>query len=523
MPITDTSFMHLQAPWNWFSVQDLLSNAFYNWKIHPVLGFLSHGSLLGYCVLLWILNITATSWVARTTGRSTLTGILWGIFNVIFCALTFGINIPILSVVVAVSCTVASILYLQKISSSPKRFAFSLFLGLFIAHLSQEFGPLVLLVGVPLARALKPDSAAHFSTYIFGALILSPLFTAPLLSFPDYPSDARLIPGYGTAYGIDPLISAAPLRPVIDREYTQNALIIPALLLLVTSLVSMRRPATKHLAWIVGIGALCVLLDSSWTPAEIRIMSPIQTLSRIVPGYSFFPLAVFMTAITTAAASFLLTTRAQTLGFVIASFILLGATRPAVHPLFGDLLNPIPPKDKYLESPSLYLLRTEGSKARLSVSGTWEPLTTFEPMLSASHNQNALRAILNDKPRDRWSTKAASQTGSEWIEISFKSPVFIGGIDLSVTRFSSDFPRGIRIKTGTKQGDRCLFEATLFEQERWLGSIFYTPAGYPYYSPESIVRIPFTPLNTECIRIEQIGRSDSFEWSVEGIKILLPS
>ncbi|MCB0338967.1 MAG: hypothetical protein KDD53_05155, partial [Bdellovibrionales bacterium] len=59
------------------------------------------------------------------------------------------------------------------------------------------------------------------------------------------------------------------------------------------------------------------------------------------------------------------------------------------------------------------------------------------------------------------------------------------------------------------------------EYPKWLGSAKFTRDGYPYYAGQSKVKIVFAESQrVQCLRIEQTGKSNNFDWSVSDLKLL---
>ncbi|MCB0334007.1 MAG: hypothetical protein KDD55_10945, partial [Bdellovibrionales bacterium] len=152
-----------------------------------------------------------------------------------------------------------------------------------------------------------------------------------------------------------------------------------------------------------------------------------------------------------------------------------------------------------------------------------ENLSTFSPTLRASMNntESSLNRMLDGRGKTRWSEKTGNQNGSEWIEISLPSETTALALDLNVGKFSSDFPRGVRVtswprvcdKRGEDKGE------IVYEQAQWLGSVNFTPQGFPYYKPQNQVIIRFqSAVTTQCLLVEQTS-SAPFDWSVTRLRI----
>jgi hypothetical protein len=134
---------------------------------------------------------------------------------------------------------------------------------------------------------------------------------------------------------------------------------------------------------------------------------------------------------------------------------------------------------------------------------------------TASRNSESVMYPLDGKHKTRWSTGGPQNKG-DWYEISCENPVSVSQIHLSIVFFKSDFPRGLRLEAGVN-GE--FVEVVTFDE--WFGSVQFTPAGLPYFGPQSDVVIDLPEAVTSRQFRFTLTRGDPvFDWSIAKILFL---
>jgi hypothetical protein len=121
----------------------------------------------------------------------------------------------------------------------------------------------------------------------------------------------------------------------------------------------------------------------------------------------------------------------------------------------------------------------------------------------ASHNNrrhgpdNLLQAF-DGRPETRWSTRAVQSPGM-WFELDLGRSQMIRGFRFDNTPSPNDYPRGYRVKVST-------------DRTHW-AEIAANP------NNNAPLDVTFASQEVRYIRVEQIGHSDRWWWSIHGIEI----
>jgi hypothetical protein len=175
--------------------------------------------------------------------------------------------------------------------------------------------------------------------------------------------------------------------------------------------------------------------------------------------------------------------------------------------------------ERFVVSPSYRILSRHGREVLgfRTYRERFRSIRRMKPTLDASNNVGDLVATIDNKPLTRWSSGGGRQTAGEWLTIAFATPRTLKGIELSTGGFGADYPRGLRL-SGGERCDGPLQE--LAHLPEWEGPIRFTSDGHPYYGGQPEVKVYFRPTKVGCLKIEQIGRSTRFDWSVAELLVL---
>jgi hypothetical protein len=127
-----------------------------------------------------------------------------------------------------------------------------------------------------------------------------------------------------------------------------------------------------------------------------------------------------------------------------------------------------------------------------------------------------LLRLLDEKNTTSWSTAGKSQNGSEYLSLSFNTPVRMRALEIDPGKHPTDFPRGLLISANTcsSQGE------VLAAHPTWQGALALTQRGFPFYKGQQKVVLAFADnkeLSGLCIRQTSLS---SFEWSVAELRYL---
>ena len=97
----------------------------------------------------------------------------------------------------------------------------------------------------------------------------------------------------------------------------------------------------------------------------------------------------------------------------------------------------------------------------------------------------------------------------------------VSGIALPLPNYWGDYPRGVIVRGGQKTNGVCNPDQLLYSESWWRGSVERFQNGYLGLTPENNVHMYFSaPISVDCLKIEQTGYDDTFEWSIEEIDLL---
>jgi len=471
----------------------------------------------------------------------------------------FQSELVLLEAITWLPCFSLSLSLFRRAASRALKLASAVLVLLVAARLSyaaNQLAPALLLCGLitcdmPLFSSKKEQQRLIFISILALLPALLTLSTAPTPAFPDYPiGSSHLVPYDGIAGWARPLVGAdAPLQ-ILNREAIRSLFAPISIFLALTALYVVIGSALNQL---IGIRAGCfsaacslflfcslsLLVDTNF-PQSLAQIAPIQTFSRIIPGWFFFALnSLFLFA---AVWSFFYRLKSDSsylsLAIFMALLVLVSNNFPLSDPKLDNSLRSY--LSTQLDSRSFDLERSMLSPSHYALNyfGAWsveqkDRLRDLNKIALANSggivvdsNPKDLKGIahLSDANKDnRWSPKVGHQRGDEWIKLSWPEARRLSGIEIDPGKFSSDFPRGVRVS----YAQSCDQEASgrnfirVVEFKDWQGALKFSPQGFPYFGAQSDMRVLFpTPILAGCMLIEQIGRDDNFDWSISAINVL---
>jgi hypothetical protein len=396
---------------------------------------------------------------------------------------------------------------------------------------------------------LRDKKDSFFLVFVILISVVSYLFL-PDIHFPNYSSVGHLVSDDGLPGNILPFFGNTPNIPIINRENLKQSLYLLVNIQLVISFLSYIFIKKNTLNKLVLIISIFCWLDI--VPIEdINQISPLASISRIIPVLFLFPVTPILCALNLLLISLLLLIYSnKNYHGCIALLILLSTTfvnkkiiLSQAGYLYQNFSNNIEieflnlPREKqkkylpYLVSTSFIVLDKIGfwplEIADTIKSYRFSSLIKHNPALLASTNQSEINNLVDRNIATRWSPSNAKQIGSEWFHLYFNTPLTIHGLELDSGPFFTDFARGLEIRAK----DSCLQPATidpnntdyklLFKEPKWEGSLTFTSDNYPYFEGQASGRIYFKENKVvQCLLVKQIGQNNNYDWSVAELKFL---
>lgn len=552
----DTTSLMPSSPVSTFPVLHWLTNSYFTWQSDLVLALMTRPwGMQGYQLALVGLAAAGVAYAtAFREGRTVTPGdAAGGAACALAVAAIFGRDCVVLSLLAAVPWMLAALTCIDRAPAARAAWYFTGLTGfLSVGMLGAVMLPAsVLCIAVSLLD--RTGSQRPFSSRAFGsaaAFLLVLGATASILTrqpaSPSYPEDAHLVPSWGVADGLQPLVGERLSVVYPDREALRRDAAVPAVTLLFLTLVIAavgglsRRPDRRQACVLAALFlSAAAAADTVLSPYAAQ-MAPLQSASRIFPG--LFPMVLTPSAMALALMFLCIPLRSlcATAGALLAFVSITGASAPHLappeFPLFSShdakrLLRvitetPLPENDfasRVMRSPSFAVVARRGMhilgerNAREALN--FQPISAFHGTVSASKNPDAVAQLADERESTRWTTATGRQTGEEWILLRTPLPIALQAVRLRSGRFFTDFPRGVELRTAASCDDAAPIEIEHFQsidrEERTEGAIHYTAEGFPYFGDQysSILFTP-KPVLTNCILVRQIGNDGHFDWSV---------
>jgi hypothetical protein len=381
-----------------------------------------------------------------------------------------------------------------------------------------NFALLALILAIAICVIFQRDNLnfnKHACISIFMTFML--LFTmnafAPNLPWPDYPAAARLTQLFDApAWFARPLIGPDLPIPVIDRLSLRQNL---APFILPCSVCILLLGIIKPRKVLATLGLILALLYLDLNISEnISQIAPIQSAARILPGLA-----------QTATSPILLSLVLLSLSVFIGNNFYIGVLAQVIVCLSSYFLfdNTALIKNQFSSTPSNIVANFFGPNTLKSARENYKTVRTEKKLdyVKSSNSENFIKQNLFDKDLGtRWGSGLGRQSGNEWIEFYFRTQISAIGVELDPGNFVSDFPRGLKIKVGKSCDQNDLVEVSKIPD--WQGSPLFSDSGLPYFSAQSNVKVFFDKdREFSCLRAEQIGKTDNFDWSIAELRLLV--
>jgi hypothetical protein len=365
------------------------------------------------------------------------------------------------------------------------------------------------------------------------------LVTLPAPPFFDLPKTAHVLhsdPSNDNIYL--PIIGRAPLFPIIDYQNLYPQITpISSLLLGLSGLLLLSSGIEKRALWrSVLLGAI-VILTILWgtplIPEQFTAITPLLSLSRIIPWASFYALPAVLLGIVSLFLGLALSIQCRS---VIASSLTLGFGIAAtlINPnniaplLYQSIVEKSASLAPALQSPSAALIRRFKADPPLLLSYLQhtEKILAQQPLNAAklgatisihpAPTTEALQTSRRTDPEGRWSPRTGRQTGRELLTIALPRPMTITAVELDPGHYFSDYPRGLDISGGDCSSKSITHITTI---TKWHGPLRITPMGLPFYDVPHNVTIVFPEEHIiTCLYIRQTGKAP-VDWSINKIKL----
>ncbi len=497
------------------------SNAYLTWH--------TFGDNEVFLPLLFVLFISGTFLYLRHRTEATLTAaILTSVLLAVAIPLLFGRD----TVLIYTLCPLPYILSAIRIKSPPSLSFLLYFLSaLLLVATSQHLAPVTALVIFLLS--CREDLLSRRFLFFFGLCYLG-AFLLPEVVLPHYPLGASVVADDGLPGIITPYTHAAAPFQIRDTAYMRHTserlfYLLTALFIVLLALLRERR-LLLPIALLLSLIGLDIFL-----PEASRIIAPLDTIHRVIPGLHFYTLLPITLAVALFATSLSLARAADrdviTLSSSLLIFIFIGGQKvtiaaPKHFTRYAELVSEGIP-EKLLVSPSFAVFRDYPYIPNQEVVRKTKFVSSRAIYDSFSEDtmppEKRFHRLEDRNPHTRWTPRKGGQNGDEALLIHFKAPLVLHALRLDTGDFHSDFPRGLRIlsmskcdvtHSGLPSSGEPLKE--LLEIPHWKGSLRYTENGLPYYGPQSDVTLYFEPAQVQCLRIEQTGKA-IYDWSIAEI------
>jgi hypothetical protein len=472
--------------------------------------------LLGLTSVLFYHGVLATPALAAS---ATVFGICSAIFGNDFLILGPLASLPFLYLIISIAKSAKiSVLVLLTVA----------IVGLWLLLYSLSLPTLMVAILINFIVSQERMSRTTSIFLFLGCLLLFVLTAvSPELPWPDYPAFSRV-----TTLSDGPSALARPLVGIdlpfstIDRSTLKsnyNFLILPiAALLLLIAAMSQLNPAAKK-AWLCcAIGLSLVFFDLRLSENFAQI-APLQSLARLLPELNLIPLApIVLSIILTGLILILMLTSLNSIigAFFGLAFGLIVVTSGPHSVLDAQTENlPI----EWNNSPSRFVTTFFSPQVLKNANSNWKKFRPKANSIKASSSNTApveVKLFIDRDKKTRWSPETGKQSGNEWLMLELSKPQKVIGIELQTGEFITDFPRGLRVKVADNCSDSELKTKVNFPE--WQGHPKFTENGFPYFSAQRDVTVFFSEeIEASCFRIEQTGKSNSFDWSVAEFRLII--
>ncbi len=346
--------------------------------------------------------------------------------------------------------------------------------------------------------------------YRHAALLLIPAIVCLILIpqapiTPHLPRGAQVVADDGVAGLLRPLFGPnAPDYQLCNRAFFKQSYFFVNFIFLISFslLFLLARKLPQNIFVLAIIASADVILPESL----VHIM-PIATLQRLIPGYFFIPLQLYVFSLLLIRASCLVSDRVGTLllGLCLVFIVIFSPTSRIISQNRRYSLSQFPTASQSPLIASHDYVKPLRERKKYS--------TIRSPLKAECSNPLDCKAVVDRSRAKRWYTRG--QFGTEHITLRLARTQKIAGVRLYQDDFFSDFPRKIQVVD-------CTSNITVVPSYDWLGSLYRTPRNEVYFASQAnAVNILLfkMPVFTTCIMIKQIGYDPIHDWSTTEIEL----
>lgn len=488
---------------------NFLNNSYYSNLLDP-LSLMLEQSAHAFSVIILLISLTLIAFLRRSNEK-------WisGVIFLISLFLIFGIDSFILPLVAYCSLITVLLNHENKVAKT-----ISVLLFAFVAIKLPAFSLLLyflLFIGGYENRRDTISITCFLIACTFQFLV-EPL---RLEAYPDFSRVIKEITPFADSW----IGESLPFLIATEKRFIELA-IFPVIVLFLLALNELRIQKSSRLKISCGLLSILILEIVCIEVLNDTSISLLQTLVRLIPHGTVYAVGGFIFAYSMLC--FFLEAR-HFKGVIYVAFLvafLFAVKTPILLSPLKDFKNLKSISDVYsrspiYESPSLRVLIDEGEEvmlAPLRMVLRSRSLDRFPFHIQAFARPELLERINSQELSKRWASLTSHQSGNEWIQISFTEPQDLKGLTLYPGEFQTDYPRGLKIESGTKSCDSLV---KVYENNPYEGSILRTAEGFPYRTTPSLGEVLFDrTLRTSCLKISQVGTTNDYDWSISVIRLL---
>ena len=174
-------------------------------------------------------------------------------------------------------------------------------------------------------------------------------------------------------------------------------------------------------------------------------------------------------------------------------------------------------------------LRSAGWRFSRETAGGYTLLTQFVRLVPAAPSLAARgrtvfggpdradgNATVDGRLETRWSTRGPQKAG-DWLQVDLPEATVLAGVELDLGRFSTDYPRGLRVEVADESGAFVPVPAG----PRFVGPLGWTGTHLLRDGVDRVV-VSFPPVHARSLRLVQTGADPVFDWSVAELRLFGP-
>jgi hypothetical protein len=367
------------------------------------------------------------------------------------------------------------------------------------------------------------------------------LLAVPYPTDLQFPNQAKVVPDDGVSGMVRPLLGKGSPIPYLDNETIKErfrfwiilSLMIVNARILVTlpstvNYFSKIRPFLPKFSSVTFIyltftSLLLTLVTADlFLPSNLGEIAPLATIRRIIPHLFFYSLSplcfgvaiiVFLSPLITP-----LTTTSMLWANTVTTLLLALSPSPLLHRIGSEKAFKKDDAAYKIVSPGYAVVRRLidcTGKSELARTSSLKEITPPISQIISGGGNDKISALQDGNLNSRWTYGEGKQLGKEWLKLTLVEPTLLSGIRLNTGSFTTDFARSIQIT-------ECDNPTTiLYKSCDWLGPAYLTKNSIPFFGSQSDTTYVFLqPTVVQCLKIEQLGVTNKFDWSITEIQFI---